>query len=570
MHEALRDHMGGSKYSLAVCLYAGVDGLSGLGGMPTKICVSSLQILSSSVRLDGNVQVSPEIFVLWLVHSRTFPVVPKPTLGWRRSGEASVGALRLVEFCTGGGPSGTFSHTGSQPAWALGAWPCLLLIPSWRAWSRQMRLFPSHLHLIDLTAEGGVCAPVGHDRNIVEYKYLLFEVKEDAFRSCWFKAEIFSFQSEALNAPSQSTSPSRILNSWRLSLSKAASFGCSSRWSEANPHFCASFQIFGSFSVVDSTFAAATGSTLIEEGSEKSICDKKAPKLTTTYAVAGIRHDKASPAFYSGQPFHAVIKNLSRRRARICSAVDLCCKFIYLFIFLPWTGLLLSSSGSRLRGTWSQSFCRGAADAASEFCWARRLRSSPHPGAPPLGNDRINQEEPSAVDQESEPSCSEVTGLTTNFFPNWCVKMKYRCDKSVTASPGGDSVLPLTHEWQNKERDLMSSLILAPSTLAGKHRESQMKASCWAHWIIPLSNTRFTHASEELKAAAAAPPPAKTSRQGNSCDSREPSADELSTQTPFISASFFCNIEVMRAIWLRSCVPLLKISPWQRLNRYTV
>lgn len=43
--------------------------------MSTKICVSSLQILSSSVRLDGHFLVSPEMFGLWLVHSRTFTVV---------------------------------------------------------------------------------------------------------------------------------------------------------------------------------------------------------------------------------------------------------------------------------------------------------------------------------------------------------------------------------------------------------------------------------------------------------------------------------------------------------------
>lgn len=336
--------------------------------MPTKICVSSLQILSSSVRLDGHVQVSPEIFGLWLVHSRTFPVVPKPTLGWRRSGEASVGALRLVEFCTGGGPSGTFSHTGSQPAWALGAWPRLFLIPSWRAWSRQMRLFPSHLHLIDLTAEGGVCAPVKHDRNIVEYKYLLFEVKEDAFRSCWFKTEIFSFRSEALNAPSQSTSHSRILNSWRLSLSKAASFGCYSRWSEANPCFCASFQIFGSFSVADFAFAAATGSTLIEEGREKSICNKKAPKLTTTYA------DMTKPALPSSykEPFKEKSENMLSRW-------PLLQVHFYLFIYLAVDRTAAFEIWIKIERMWSQSFCRGAADAASGFLLSQKVTFQPSP-----------------------------------------------------------------------------------------------------------------------------------------------------------------------------------------------
>lgn len=105
--------------------------------------------------------------------------------------------------------------------WGGGAWSRLFLLPSWRAWYRQMRLFPSHLQSIEFTAEGGVCAPVRHETSWNTSTWL-FEVKDDALRSCCFKAEIFSSQSEALNAPSQYISPSRILNSWRLSLSKAA------------------------------------------------------------------------------------------------------------------------------------------------------------------------------------------------------------------------------------------------------------------------------------------------------------------------------------------------------------
>lgn len=80
------------------------------------------------------------------------------------------------------------------------------------------------------------------------------------------------------------------------------------------------------------------------------------------------------------------------------------------------------------------------------------------------------------------------------------LKIKYRCNKSVATTPGGDLFLPLIREWQNKKCDAMSSLIFALSTLAGKHRESQMKDSSWAHWNILLSNTSFTHASGELKA----------------------------------------------------------------------
>lgn len=50
-------------------------------------------------------------------------------------GGASVGVLRLVEVCNGDGPSGGFPHlhTGSPPAWGLGPWARLFLIPSWRA-----------------------------------------------------------------------------------------------------------------------------------------------------------------------------------------------------------------------------------------------------------------------------------------------------------------------------------------------------------------------------------------------------------------------------------------------------
>lgn len=54
MHEALRDHMGGSKYSLVVCLLrickAGVDGLSGLEGCLQK---SASLLFRSSQALSG-------------------------------------------------------------------------------------------------------------------------------------------------------------------------------------------------------------------------------------------------------------------------------------------------------------------------------------------------------------------------------------------------------------------------------------------------------------------------------------------------------------------------------------
>lgn len=190
-------------------------------------------------------------------------------------------------------------------------------------------------------------------------------------------------------------------------------------------------------------------------------------------------------------------RTFSRGRAKICST------FVASFFF-QWTELPFSSSESRLR-------CE--------------VRDSPEGHVPTLTQEHqlrvmtdwtaYTLQPRRAVDQDSEPFCSEVIGLTTptwdqsvtriyclNFFPSWRVvlKMKYRCNKSLAASLGGDSFRLLTHEWQNRERDLMSSLMLAPSRLAGKQRESQMKASCWAHWIILLSNTHFTHSSRDLKA----------------------------------------------------------------------
>lgn len=61
-----------------------------------------------------------------------------------------LGYHRLVEFCSNYWPCGMFSHlhTGSQSAWALGTRSHLLLIPSWRAWFRQMWIFPHHLYSV--------------------------------------------------------------------------------------------------------------------------------------------------------------------------------------------------------------------------------------------------------------------------------------------------------------------------------------------------------------------------------------------------------------------------------------
>lgn len=90
--------------------------------------------------------------------------------------------------------------------------------------------------------------------------------------------------------------------------------------------------------------------------------------------------------------------------------------------------------------------------------------------------------------------------VVTNDLEFW-IKREWS-NRSAATSLGGDLCLPLTDEWQYKEQEVMSSLILTLSILAGKHKESQMKASCWAYWIIPLSNRRFAHMSKELKAKA--------------------------------------------------------------------
>lgn len=117
--------------------------------------------------------------------------------------------------------------------------------------------------------------------------------------------------------------------------------------------------------------------------------------------------------------------------------------FVAGYFSSQWRELPLLSSGSRLRGMWTQSFSGGAASAvmlALSF-------TQPEGYVPALSQEHqlwaraeltaytLHQEEPSAVDQESEPCCSEVTGLTTptvdqrvfriycfNFFPCWCAK----------------------------------------------------------------------------------------------------------------------------------------------------
>lgn len=43
--------------------------------------------------------------------------------------------------------------SGAQSVWALGAWSRLFLISSWRAWYRQILIFPSHLHSIEFHTE---------------------------------------------------------------------------------------------------------------------------------------------------------------------------------------------------------------------------------------------------------------------------------------------------------------------------------------------------------------------------------------------------------------------------------
>lgn len=171
--------------------------------------------------------------------------------------------------------------------------------------------------------------------------------------------------------------------------------------------------------------------------------------------------------------------------------------------------LPLLRSGSSLRGMWSQSFSGGAASAVI----LPLSYVQPEGYVPTLTQEHQHISVPKGVVRGQSrirtlllwgwppPQWTSVllefTAWTS--FPIDALKIKYTCNKPA-AAPGRDSFLPLTCEWQNKERHPVSSLMSVPSTLTAKHRESQMKASCRAHWIILLSNTSFTHASGELKA----------------------------------------------------------------------
>lgn len=167
-------------------------------------------IRSGSVMLDRHLQVSPEMFGLWLVHSRTFTVVSEPLLWLSCADDGRSGILSRRSFCRG-----TWSGGGLQWWWTFWRFP-----PSAHRISASMRTGTLGTLVLDTKLEG----PIRIDETLSESppitwiygrrRYLCtcrirrrWNIRQSTCRSTWpfevrscrFKAEIFSFQSEALN-----------------------------------------------------------------------------------------------------------------------------------------------------------------------------------------------------------------------------------------------------------------------------------------------------------------------------------------------------------------------------------
>lgn len=289
-------------------------------------------------------------------------------------GDGRSGALlRLVEVCTGDGPSGSFSHLhredpSQREDWDLGH-ACSWYPAGGPDTNRWDTLFPSHLTSIESTSRRRCLCTCRTPRrwNIRQSTCTsawLFEVKEDVFRSCRFKAEIFSFQSEALNATSQYISSQQNIKQLtpqpvQSSLIPAAIPGGAKLISGSYSCFP---NLLGHSQLLISLVLPLGVPLWWKRRSKKLFFWQKTPPKIWPLLVQSLALDFPKPLlpFVQGSHYMQLQRTFSRRKA-----VNLCCNFFFFFFFSQWTELPLSSSGFRLRGMWSWSFSGGAASAAT-------------------------------------------------------------------------------------------------------------------------------------------------------------------------------------------------------------